>query len=268
MRAREAWFELDLRADDPDALAARRARGGRPPRERRAAPCRGAAGARRPAGRRGSIREHPLVRAAKEALRDVGTAAVLARDEHRRERRARARHPGDRGGRDDEDRASTRPQEWIETGPIEDGRPRVGAHRRAVRGAVGMSLPIGRRAAGRVSARRVPVDGGADRCARLLEPVAHGLVAARPQFLRLPHACRHRVAPAAARHGRHEPAHASSGDHGGRGGDRRRHLRRAHDPRDRGRGPTAAGARDAPRAAHVDALGDRRDPMRCGPVRT
>ena len=98
MRAREAWFELDLRADDPDALAAL----GRevedllgridPP----LAVDQDELGDR-PAGHVDP--DHPLVRAATEALTRGGHVDVVSRHEHRCERRARARHPGDRRGR-------------------------------------------------------------------------------------------------------------------------------------------------------------------------
>ena len=78
-------------------------------------------------------------------------------------------------------------QEWIETGPIEDG---VRALARTVERFEERpdEHSVGRRAPGRVSAGRVPVDGRPDRRLGLLPPVAHRLVAARPQLLRLPDA--------------------------------------------------------------------------------
>jgi tripeptide aminopeptidase len=119
MRAREAWLELDLRADDPDALAAM----GRevddllgridPP----LAVDQDVLGDR-PAGHLDA--DHPLVRAATEALTEVGTAtsspatSTDANAAHARGIPAIAvgvtRGSGEHTA-----------QEWIETGPIEDG---------------------------------------------------------------------------------------------------------------------------------------------------
>ncbi len=119
MRAREAWFELDLRADDPEGLAAvtrevadllevvdptfdveQDVLGDRP------------AGSVDP--------QHPLVRAAKDALREQGASSVSpatstdANAAHARGIPAIAvgvtRGSGEHTA-----------QEWIETGPIEDG---------------------------------------------------------------------------------------------------------------------------------------------------
>ena len=119
MRAREAWFELDLRADDPEGLAAvtrevadllegvdptfdveQDVLGDRP------------AGSVDP--------QHPLVRAAKDALSEQGTSSVSpatstdANAAHARGIPAIAvgvtRGSGEHTA-----------QEWIETGPIEDG---------------------------------------------------------------------------------------------------------------------------------------------------
>ncbi len=121
MRAREAWFELDLRADDPDALAAlardvERLLGRIDPTRSRSTETRSATG--RPVA---STRSTPLVRAARRRSREVGRGPPRSRDQHRCERRPCAWHPRDRRGRDDGDRASTRPQEWIDTAPIADG---------------------------------------------------------------------------------------------------------------------------------------------------
>jgi acetylornithine deacetylase/succinyl-diaminopimelate desuccinylase-like protein len=119
IRAREAWLELDLRADDPDALAAVAgdveellSRIG-PPLE----VDRDVLGDR-PAGHRDP--DHPLVRAATEALSEVGTPATFpatstdANAAHARGIPAIAvgvtRGSGEHTA-----------EEWIETAPIEDG---------------------------------------------------------------------------------------------------------------------------------------------------
>jgi tripeptide aminopeptidase len=119
MRARHAWFELDIRADDPvalreavrdvDALLATVS----PPLSLEATPL-----GERPAGRIAA--EHPLVRAAKDSLAEIGeTAATPATSTD-----ANAAHGRDipaiavgvtRGG----DEHTT--QEWIEIDRIEDG---------------------------------------------------------------------------------------------------------------------------------------------------
>jgi tripeptide aminopeptidase len=119
VRAREAWFELDLRADDPDGLTAI------------ARSVEDALGhvdppltldqeqlGDRPAGHVDP--RHPLVRAAKDALSDVGTSSVSpatstdANAAHARGIPAVAvgvtRGSGEHTA-----------QEWIETGPIDDG---------------------------------------------------------------------------------------------------------------------------------------------------
>ena len=119
MRAREAWFELDLRADDPDALSALAAEVDDlltqvdPPLRAQQDVL-----GDRPAGR--VDREHPLVRAAQEALGEVGIPSVApptstdANAAHARGIPAIAvgvtRGSGEHTA-----------QEWIETGPIEDG---------------------------------------------------------------------------------------------------------------------------------------------------
>ncbi len=119
MRAREAWLELDLRADDPDALAAM----GREVEDllgRIDPPL--AVGqdelGDRPAGHVDP--DHPLVRAATEALTEVGTStsspatSTDANAAHARGIPAIAvgvtRGSGEHTA-----------QEWIETAPIEDG---------------------------------------------------------------------------------------------------------------------------------------------------
>ncbi len=119
MRAREAWFELDLRADDPEGLAAV-AREVEDLLERvdpTFAVEQDVLGDR-PAGRVDP--QHPLVRAAKDALSELGTSPVSpatstdANAAHARGIPAIAvgvtRGSGEHTA-----------QEWIETGPIEDG---------------------------------------------------------------------------------------------------------------------------------------------------
>jgi tripeptide aminopeptidase len=119
MRAREAWFELDLRAEDPEGLAAIAAKvedligSVDPPLivEQDAL-------GDRPAGRVDP--RHPLVRAAKDALRELGTSSVSpatstdANAAHARGIPAVAvgvtRGSGEHTAK-----------EWIETGPIRDG---------------------------------------------------------------------------------------------------------------------------------------------------
>ncbi|MET0799920.1 MAG: M20/M25/M40 family metallo-hydrolase [Actinomycetota bacterium] len=119
MRARGAWFELDLRAVDPDALDAV-ARGVddllasvEPPL---AVEQQGLGD--RPAG--GIDPEHPLVRAAKEALRDVGPTAVSPPTSTD----ANAAHalgiPAIAVGVTRGSGEHTA-EEWIDTGPIEEG---------------------------------------------------------------------------------------------------------------------------------------------------
>lgn len=119
MRAREAWFELDLRADDPDALAtlAREvddlAMQIDPPFSLEQDVL-----GDRPAGR--VDQEHALVRAAQDALDEVGIPSVTpptstdANAAHARGIPAIAvgvtRGSGEHTA-----------QEWIETGPIQDG---------------------------------------------------------------------------------------------------------------------------------------------------
>ena len=119
MRAREAWLELDLRADDPDALAAVASDVEEllariePPLE----VDRDVLGDR-PAGRLDP--DHPLVRAATEALAEVGTSSTFpatstdANAAHARGVPAIAvgvtRGSGEHTA-----------EEWIETAPIEDG---------------------------------------------------------------------------------------------------------------------------------------------------
>jgi tripeptide aminopeptidase len=119
MRAREAWFELDLRADDPDALAALTREledlfeGIDPP----LALDQELLGDR-PAGHVDP--DHPLVRAATEALTEVGTSSTSpatstdANAAHSRGIPAIAvgvtRGSGEHT-----------PEEWIDTAPIEDG---------------------------------------------------------------------------------------------------------------------------------------------------
>ena len=119
MRAREAWLELDLRADDPDALAAM-AREVEDLLGRIDPPLtvdQDVLGDR-PAGHVDP--DHPLVRAATEALAEVGTSATSpttstdANAAHARGIPAIAvgvtRGSGEHT-----------PGEWIETAPIEDG---------------------------------------------------------------------------------------------------------------------------------------------------
>jgi tripeptide aminopeptidase len=119
MRAREAWLELDLRADDPDALAAV-AREVEDRLERidpSLAVDQDVLGDR-PAGHVEA--DHPLVRAAMEALTEVGTSSTSpatstdANAAHARGIPAIAlgvtRGSGEHTA-----------QEWIETAPIEDG---------------------------------------------------------------------------------------------------------------------------------------------------
>lgn len=119
MRAREAWLELDLRADDPDALAAM-AREVEDLLEKIDPPLavdQDGLGDR-PAGRVDP--DHPLVRAATDALTEVGTSSTSpatstdANAAHARGIPAIAvgvtRGSGEHTA-----------QEWIETAPIEDG---------------------------------------------------------------------------------------------------------------------------------------------------
>jgi tripeptide aminopeptidase len=119
MRAREAWLELDLRADDPDALAAV-TREMEDLLERIDPPLavdQDVLGDR-PAGHVDP--DHPLVRAATEALTEVGTSSASpatstdANAAHARGIPAIAvgvtRGSGEHTA-----------QEWIETAPIEDG---------------------------------------------------------------------------------------------------------------------------------------------------
>ena len=119
MRAREAWLELDLRADDPDALAAM-AREIEELLENVDPPLtvdQDVLGDR-PAGHVDP--DHPLVRAATEALTEVGTSSTSpatstdANAAHARGIPAIAvgvtRGSGEHTS-----------EEWIETAPIEDG---------------------------------------------------------------------------------------------------------------------------------------------------
>lgn len=119
MRAREAWLELDLRADDPDALAAM-AREVEDLLESIDPPLAvdNEVLGDRPAGHVDP--DHPLVRAATEALTEVGTSSTSpatstdANAAHARGIPAIAvgvtRGSGEHT-----------PEEWIDTAPIEDG---------------------------------------------------------------------------------------------------------------------------------------------------
>lgn len=119
MRAREAWLELDLRADDPDALAAltRELEDLLESTDPLLAVDQDGLGDR-PAGHVDP--DHPLVRAATEALTEVGTSSTSpatstdANAAHARGIPAIAvgvtRGSGEHT-----------PEEWIETAPIEDG---------------------------------------------------------------------------------------------------------------------------------------------------
>ncbi len=135
-----AWFELDLRADDPRTLAAlaarrRRDRGA----DRRTAPRR-ANGARRPAGGRLDP-AHPLVRAAGDALREAGIDVRLvatstdANAAHARGIPAIAVGITTGAG-------EHTPQEWIDIAPIAERRAVLARDRGAVRGGRGMSGPL------------------------------------------------------------------------------------------------------------------------------
>jgi tripeptide aminopeptidase len=119
MRAREAWFELDLRADDPGTLAALErdvdaivARVGEPLLVERAVL------GDRPAGRLDPA--HPLVLAAGDALREAGievrpvATSTDANAAHARGIPAIAIGVTTGSG-------EHTPQEWIDTPPIEDG---------------------------------------------------------------------------------------------------------------------------------------------------
>ncbi len=119
MRAREAWFELDLRAEDPDVLTALVASiegilslVQEPLRVEQEVL------GDRPAGRIDA--EHPLVRAAEEALREAGIDVIRpatstdANAAHRRGIPAVAL--GVTTGS-----AEHTPQEWIDAGPIDAG---------------------------------------------------------------------------------------------------------------------------------------------------
>jgi acetylornithine deacetylase/succinyl-diaminopimelate desuccinylase-like protein len=119
VRAREAWFELDLRADDTDALAALArdvdtivARLDEPLRAERAVL------GDRPAGRLDPT--HPLVRAAGDALREAGievrpvATSTDANAAHARGIPAIAIGITTGSG-------EHTPQEWIDTAPIGDG---------------------------------------------------------------------------------------------------------------------------------------------------
>jgi tripeptide aminopeptidase len=119
MRAREAWLELDLRADDPDALAAM-AREVEDLLESIDPPLavdQEVLGDR-PAGHVDP--DHPLVRAATEALTEVGTSSTSpatstdANAAHARGIPAIAVGVTTGSG-------EHTPGEWIETAPIEDG---------------------------------------------------------------------------------------------------------------------------------------------------
>ena len=119
MRAREAWLELDLRADDPDALAAM-AREIEELLENVDPPLtvdQDVLGDR-PAGHVDP--DHPLVRAATEALTEAGTSSTSPATSTD----ANAAHvrgiPAIAVGVTRGSGEHT-PEEWIETAPIEDG---------------------------------------------------------------------------------------------------------------------------------------------------
>lgn len=119
MRAREAWLELDLRADDPDALAtmAREVEDLLESIDPPLAVDQEVLGDR-PAGHVDP--DHPLVRAATEALTEVGTSSTSpatstdANAAHARGIPAIAVGVTTGSG-------EHTPGEWIETAPIEDG---------------------------------------------------------------------------------------------------------------------------------------------------
>ena len=141
LRAAEAWFDLDLRADDPDELASLAravdeiARQAEPPLvvEQELL-------GERPAGR--IERDHPLVRAAEQALDEVAIPVSTPRDEHGCERRARARDPRDRGRRHEGLRRAHAARVDRDR-PDRDRRPDAGADDRAIRRAVDVSLRSG-----------------------------------------------------------------------------------------------------------------------------
>jgi tripeptide aminopeptidase len=119
LRAAEAWFDLDLRADDPDALAAlvravdEIARQAEPP----LVVMQELLG-ERPAGR--IERDHPLVRAAEQAL-DEAAIPVSTPPTSTDANAAHARGiPAIAVGVTKGSGEHT-PHEWIETGPIETG---------------------------------------------------------------------------------------------------------------------------------------------------
>ena len=266
MRAREAWFELDLRADDPgrsralardvDAIV----RDGSANRSASSARCSGD----RPAGRLDP--SHPLVRAAGDALREAGievrpvATSTDANAAHARGIPAIAIGVTTGAG-------EHTPQEWIDTAPIADGVRMLARTVGAVRGAVGMSRPrVGRRAAGCLPAGGVRAAWSRGSSARLRPPVADGLVAARPELLRVPHARGEGLAAAASRHRRHEPAHPASRDHRGRRRDGGRDLGRPDDPGHRRGRPAAARARDEAQPARLPPGRDQRRSARSGPA--
>ena len=119
LRAAEAWFDLDLRADDPDELAALAgaideiARQAEPPLVVEQEPL-----GERPAGR--IERDHPLVRAAEQAL-DEAAIPVSTPPTSTDANAAHARGiPAIAVGVTKGSGEHTR-HEWIETGPIEIG---------------------------------------------------------------------------------------------------------------------------------------------------
>ena len=230
--ARDAWFELDLRADDRRGACSNWRTGRRASSPRHAVTgldVKVAELGRRPRGR--STPCHPL------ALAAVGRAGARG---HRRRRScatstdANAAH----------ERGDPRHGPWRHHGRRRAHAPGVDrdhcrsptVSRRSLRPfgtSEGSADDAGRGPASscRVLSRPViPRHGRGDRVRWGSPSVAHRLLAPRAQLLRLSHLGRPRVATVAPRHRRDEPAHAPPGHHRDVGCHRRRDIRGPDDP--------------------------------------
>ena len=230
---------------------------------RRTRRCRGRdRGARTPARRRAST---PTTRSSWRRPRrwsDAGIAAGARRDQHGRERRPRARDPGDRARRHhgrrrahprgvDRHRADRR-RPGGARGDRRRGSRRPRDERRSRSGVVLQGAYEPPRVRARWWARST--SSASSTCGsrtRRCTPATPTPTSRSP---------RRRSSRLTAGHRGDEPAHAPPGDHGGRGRHGRRDLRGPDDPGDRRRRPAAAGARAEAELGRLAARLDRRDP--------
>ena len=166
----------------------------------------GRAGGARRSSRRSPRPGPPARRRGRRGARGGADRSDVTVDEHRRERRARARIPAVALGITTGSGEHT-PQEWIAVEPIERGPPSARAHgRRSTRSAAHERDPLRRRPPGAYPPSEFVLDGRADRSARLLASVAHRFIAARAQLLRLSDARGDELAAPSTRDGRDESA--------------------------------------------------------------